>query len=67
MTILKLTKIPNLNLIVIKQSGGNVFVASENSIVIDDEGLYQILEALLKEDMLDAGRITSIVNSLIGT
>lgn len=44
---LKVFKIPNMNIIVIKQSGGKFFVSTNDSIVIDVFGLASILKFLL--------------------
>lgn len=44
---LKIFKIPHMNVIVIKQSGGNYFVSTKDSIVIDLFGLSAILKYLL--------------------
>lgn len=49
---LKVFKIPHMNTIVIKQSGGNFFVATKDSIVIDIFGLSSILKFLLLSGML---------------
>lgn len=51
-TKLKIFKIPNMNLLVIKQSGGNYFVATNDSIVIDIFGLSSILKYLLVSELL---------------
>lgn len=50
---LKLTKIPNLNTIVIKQSGGKFFLTSRDSIVISEEGLLELLKELAFNKMLN--------------
>lgn len=44
---LKIFKIPNMNVIVIKQSGGNFFVSTKDSIVIDIFGLSSMLKFML--------------------
>lgn len=44
---LKIFKIPRMNVIVIKQSGGKFFVSTKDSIVIDLFGLSSILKYLL--------------------
>ena len=49
---LKVFKIPNMNIIVIKQSGGNFFVSTKDSIVIDIFGLSSILKFLLFSKMM---------------
>lgn len=49
---LKVFKIPNMNIIVIKQSGGNFFIATKDSILIDIFGLASILKFLLFSGMV---------------
>lgn len=51
-TKLKVFKIPHMNTIVIKQSGGNFFVATKDSIVIDIFGLSSILKFLIFSGMI---------------
>lgn len=53
MTTLKLTKIPKLNLLVIKQTGGKFFLTSQDSIIIDEAGLLELLKSLAYNDMID--------------
>lgn len=54
MSSLKMTKIPNLNVLVIKQGIGNEhFVASPNSIVITIDNLSLILRMLINSKCLD--------------
>lgn len=60
MVILKLTKIPKLNLLIIKQAGGKFFLASQDSIIIDEEGIYTLLETLLDNNMLNAEIVEDI-------
>lgn len=49
---LKVFKIPNMNIIVIKQSGGNFFVSTKDSILIDVFGLSSILKFLLMSNII---------------
>ena len=50
---LKIFKIPNMNIIVIKQmEGGKFFVSTKDSIVIDIFGLSALLKFLLFSGML---------------
>jgi hypothetical protein len=49
---LKVFKIPNMNILVIKQTGGRFFVSTKDSIVIDIFGLASILKFLLLSKML---------------
>ena len=45
---IKLTQLPLLNSIVIKQSGGHYFIATQDSIIIDKEGLLELIWQLSK-------------------
>lgn len=49
---LKITKIPHLNVVVIKQEGGHFFISTANSIVIDKEGFLQLIAGLVKLDFI---------------
>jgi hypothetical protein len=50
---LKVFKIPNMSIIVIKQEeGGNFFVSTKDSIIIDIFGLSSILKFLLFSKMI---------------
>ena len=51
-TKLKIFKIPNMNTIVIKQTGGKFFVSTNDSIVIDLFGLSSILKYLLVSETI---------------
>jgi len=52
MAKLKVYKIPNMNIIVIKQTGGNFFVSTKDSILIDMFGLSSLLKFLLFSGMV---------------
>lgn len=58
---LRVTKLPNMNIIVIKQSGGNFFVATKDSIVIDIFGLTSILKFLLFSRMISPRALEGIL------
>lgn len=50
---LKVLRIPNMNIVVIKQTeGGNFFVSTKDSIVIDIFGLSSILKFMLFSGIL---------------
>lgn len=51
--IVSLTKIPQLNSIVVKQEGGHLFIAAKDSIIIDKDGLIQLIYELMKINFLD--------------
>lgn len=44
--IVKLTRIPPLNSVVIKQENGHFFISTPNSIIIDKAGLVRLIEEL---------------------
>ncbi len=62
MITLKLTYLPHLKQIVIKQAGGTFFIASKDSIVIDEAGFLEILENLMLLDMIDKDKVKELVN-----
>jgi hypothetical protein len=41
-----LTHLPILNSIVIKQTGGHLFIAAQDSIIIDKEGLLELIKQI---------------------
>lgn len=57
----KLTKIPQLNSIVIKQEGGHFFISAPNSIIIDREGFLQLIKALVDIGFIEEIDLTSIL------
>lgn len=63
MTTLKITKLQNLNLLVIKQSDGNFFITAKDSIIIDIEGVYKLLNNLLYTNMIDAEIVKEILDN----
>ena len=64
---LRVTKIPNMNIIVIKQSGGNFFVSTKDSILIDIFGLSSILKFLLFSGMMSPKVIEGILEEFHST
>jgi hypothetical protein len=65
---LRVTKIPNMNIIVIKQSEGNhFFVSTKDSIVIDIFGLSSILKFLLFSGMMSSKVIEGILEEYNST
>lgn len=60
-TKLRVTKIPHMNIIVIKQSGGNFFVSTKDSILIDIFGLTSILKFLLFSKMISPRTLEGIL------
>lgn len=59
---LTVTKIPNLNIIVIKQRNGNFFVATRDSFVIDIVGLSFILKFLVMSGMVSPKVLEGILD-----
>jgi hypothetical protein len=64
---LKVTKIPNMNIIVIKQSGGNFFISTKDSILIDIFGLSSILKFLLFSGMMSPRVLEGILEEYHST
>lgn len=58
---LRVFKIPNMNIIVIKQTGGNFFVSTKDSILIDIFGLSSILKFLIFSGMMSPKVIEGIL------
>ena len=59
---LRVFRIPNMNIIVIKQTeGGKFFVSTKDSIVIDIFGLSSILKFLLFSGMISKRVLTGIL------
>lgn len=46
-TLIELTKLPLLDSVVIKQSGGRLFLSAIDSIIIDRLGLINLIRALI--------------------
>jgi len=63
--MLKITKIPTFNSIVIRQDGEKYFISAPNSIVISKDSLLLILEGLLKFEFLDRADLTYIINKVV--
>ena len=64
---LQVTKIPHMNIIVIKQSGGNFFVSTKDSIVIDIFGLSSILKFLLFSGMMSPRVLSGLLEEYNST
>ena len=61
-TSLRITRLPHINTIIMKQRGRNFFISTKDSIVIDTNGLELILEFLVMNDMLDFKVLERILN-----
>lgn len=58
---LRVFRIPNMNIIVIKQIEGNFFISTKDSIVIDVFGLSSILKFLLFSGMISERVLSGIL------
>ncbi len=62
---LHLTRLPlHNNSIVIKQTGGRFFIAAENSLIIDKDGLLQLILELGKMDFIDMMDVMDLEDKL---
>ena len=59
--ILKITKIPLFNSVVIRQEGGRFFISAPNSIVIGKENLLLLLEGLLRFEFIDRSDLKELL------
>jgi hypothetical protein len=50
---LKITRLPHIDTIVIKQRGRRFFISTKDSIVIDSNGLEIIIRFLVMNNMID--------------
>ncbi len=66
MTVLKITKIPQLNSVVLKQEGGHFFIAAPNSFIIDKSGLLQLIVELGKMEFISEKDVEAIYDFLKG-
>lgn len=64
MTLLKLTKIPQLNSIVIRQEGGHFFIAAPNSFIIDKVNFLSLIEGLADINFIDRIDLEDLVEIL---
>lgn len=53
MATLKITQIPQLNNVVIRQEGGHFFIAAPNTFIIDKNGLLILIAELIKLGFID--------------
>lgn len=60
----QLTQIPQLNSIVIRQSGGHFFIAAQDSIIIDRAGLIQLILELVKVGFIEYADLEAIAEEL---
>ena len=60
-TLLKITKLPLLNSIVIKQSGGHLFISAPNSFLIDKNGFLEMVSAFVKVGFIDKDDLLKII------
>jgi len=60
-TRLKIFRIPNMNVIVIKQVGGKFFISTKDSIVIDLFGLSALLKYLLVSEAISPKLVEGVL------
>ena len=61
MTVVKITQIPQLNSVVIKQEGGNFFIATKDSIIIDKDGFIRLIKELTSMKFISSEDLSEIV------
>lgn len=61
------TNIPNLNTVVIKKRGGNFFISTRDSIVIDLAGLYMIIRFLVLQGIVSISALERIIDEFEGS
>ena len=61
-TLIKVSKLPHLNSVVIKQSGGHFFIAAPNSFIIDKPGFLEIVNAMLRIDFIGKEDLLKILD-----
>jgi hypothetical protein len=64
MTVLKITRIPQLNSIVLKQEGGRFFIATPNSFIIDRDGLLRLVVELGKIGFVTSTDILKVAQGI---
>ena len=57
---LTITKIPHLNIIVIRQRGIHYFLAAPNSFLIDKEGFLNLIKGALSIDFITKEELSGI-------
>lgn len=61
MTILEITKIPQLNSVVIKQKEGHFFISVPNSIIIDKDGWLKLTHEFVKMGFIEKKDLDDIL------
>lgn len=64
MTVLKITRIPQLNSVVIKQEGGRFFISTPNSFIIDKPGFLTLIYELAMLEFVGEKELMDIVNEI---
>jgi hypothetical protein len=67
MAEVKITQIPLLNSVVIKQKDIHFFIAAPNSFIIDREGWLRLTEELMRIGFIAPVDIVGVLNKVIGT
>lgn len=65
MAEVKITQLPLLNSVVIKQQGVHFFISAPNSLIIDRDGLLRLIEELVLMGFIDVWHLTDIVSRLM--
>lgn len=60
-TIIKVTKLPHLNSVVLKQSGGHFFISAPNSFIIDKDGLLEMIAAMVRVNFISEEDLKEII------
>lgn len=64
---LTITKIPNLNIIIIKQKGVHFFISAPDSFLIDKTGFLELIKGALNIDFIEAQDLRNIaMDSVVG-
>lgn len=57
---LKLTRLSQLDTVVIKQEGGRFFISTPNSIIIDKAGYLWLMEVLIKSGFINTKDVQEV-------
>lgn len=64
MAEVKITQLPLLNSVVIKQEGVHFFIAAPNSLIIDRDGFLQLIIQLTKIGFITPEDLSSILSGI---
>jgi hypothetical protein len=60
---LTITKIPHLNIMVIKQKGVNFFISAPDSFLIDKTGFLELIRGAMNIDFITKDEIKGVINA----